>query len=123
GFDPVCPISIPLCVVDADCGYSGYCNHTSSSNSNYFGCCQFGPAPSEGPLPFPDPMKTPAPHGIDACPAAITPCVTNNDCVPTDYCDHQLSQSDYFGCCHSGSGPSTSVPLPFPDPMNTPPPL
>ncbi|GMS79831.1 hypothetical protein PENTCL1PPCAC_2006, partial [Pristionchus entomophagus] len=63
-FEPsACPVSVPLCITDMDCGFSGYCNHTTGNN-NFFGCCQFGPAPSESPFPFPAPVTDSAPFPI-----------------------------------------------------------
>ncbi|GMR58808.1 hypothetical protein PMAYCL1PPCAC_29003, partial [Pristionchus mayeri] len=129
-FEPsACPLNIPLCISDSDCGFSGYCNHTVGGD-NFFGCCQFGPAPSDGPvppgfptnLPFPDPdpAPTPVPTG-EGCPISVPLCISDSDCSHGETCNHLTSNSPFFGCC-SFVGPAPSIgpfPFPFPDPMPT----
>ncbi|KAF8385753.1 hypothetical protein PRIPAC_74895 [Pristionchus pacificus] len=147
--DSACPVNVPLCVNDNDCGFSGYCNHTEARH-NFFGCCQFGPGPtggpepfpfptgapfpfpsdgpfpfpSDGPGPFPFPVTAPAPTG-DICPPWINLCIADADCEPGDSCSHSSSNSDVFGCCHAGVVDPvdpifpTFPPFPFPDPVPT----
>ncbi|GMT09941.1 hypothetical protein PFISCL1PPCAC_1238, partial [Pristionchus fissidentatus] len=119
-FEEICPFSVPLCVWDQDCGAGGFCNHATSTNTEYYGCCQYTPI-EYYPIEDEGGVTSEPP----ACRFGITTCITDFECDSGDYCDHKASRSEILGCCHSGSAPSaaSAAPFPLPDLFPTPAPF